>query len=403
MKIPIRLVRTVFQSALLLLILITGFRYAMGWSRTSIETYCPFGGLETAMSLFTHKQFACATGERNLALFVGLIVLTFLSRRVFCSWICPVGTLSEWLTKGINRLFKRRKNRSSSSSVPFVERFPKLDSILRWVRLPVLSGILYLTFRTGELIFRGVDPFYILFSFHGHDVQHWSYLVLGALIVSVALIPMAWCRYLCPLGAALWPVSAVGRLRISRNAAKCTNCRRCNRACIQHLDIATATDVRSGECTMCGDCLDVCPEKDALSIQTDVGIRKAAPAMLIPVLIIIVTVTSLYGASVFAIPSVVVDYPGARDSSSGITRTTVLIVDGARCVDTSKLAASSLNEVQGVIHCEAFASHNRMEITFDPEKTSVEAIKEAIEGPIYDSETGTYLFNQFHVVRIDNP
>ena len=42
-------VRTIFQLFFLIAAIITGFRYAMGWSRTTIETYCPFGGLETRL------------------------------------------------------------------------------------------------------------------------------------------------------------------------------------------------------------------------------------------------------------------------------------------------------------------------------------------------------------------
>ena len=40
-----------------------GIRFAMGWTLTSVEKYCPFGGLETAYALIARKRFTCAAGS----------------------------------------------------------------------------------------------------------------------------------------------------------------------------------------------------------------------------------------------------------------------------------------------------------------------------------------------------
>jgi polyferredoxin len=141
-----------------------------------------------------------------------------------------------------------------------------VDRPLRWLRVPVLAVILYFTYRTGELVFRGYDPYYILFSFHGHDVKSWSYAVLAVFLAGVIVFPMAFCRYLCPLGAALWPFSKAGRLRLVRNEAACTGCGVCDRSCPFAVDVSTAGDVRSGECTLCFECTAACPEDKALNL-----------------------------------------------------------------------------------------------------------------------------------------
>ena len=186
--------RTLFQVTWLAAAAITGFRFAMGWTRTSIETYCPFGGLESAISLFTQKRFTCATGERNLALFIALILLTLLSRKSFCGWICPVGTISEWFAALGRKLFWYK--RDGKERPPHALEPPRqIDRALRWIRLLVLIVILFFTYKTGELIFRGYDPYYILFSFHGHDVMLWSYAILAVILV-VGWFPLpitAWC------------------------------------------------------------------------------------------------------------------------------------------------------------------------------------------------------------------
>jgi len=258
--------RAVVQIVVLAAVIITGFRFAMGWSRTSIETYCPFGGLESALSLVTEQSFTCATGERNLALFGALLVLTLISRKSFCGWVCPVGAVSEWFAKLGRRLFPRRTE-ADGAPLHALEPPRRWDGALRWLRLPVLAVILFFTFRTGELIFRGYDPYYILFSFHGHDVRWWSYAVLGVILIGVVLIPMAWCRYLCPLGVSLWPFSAVGALRLVRNEEACTSCGACDRACPQAILVSRKPEVRSGECTMCFECTGVCPEPDVLELR----------------------------------------------------------------------------------------------------------------------------------------
>jgi len=258
--------RTLFQIFWVAATAVTGFRFAMGWTRTSIETYCPFGGLETALSLFTQKQFACATGERNLALFLALLILTLLSRKSFCGWVCPVGAISEWFVLMGRKLFSMKRGTKKAGWYG-LQPSPQVDGALRWLRLPILILILVFTYKTGELIFRGYDPYYILFSLHGHDVTLWSYGILAVIVTGVILLPMAWCRYLCPLGAALWPASALGRLRIARNDKACTGCRTCDQICPQAIAVSKVDQVRSGECTLCFECMENCPEEGVLELQ----------------------------------------------------------------------------------------------------------------------------------------
>lgn len=262
-----RWVRYTFQIVVVIAAAVTGLRHTMGWTTTTVETYCPFGGLETAYSLLTQKQFSCATGERNLALFGALLVLTLISRKSFCAWVCPVGTVSEWCSSVGRRLFKRRKD-SEGRSMHALEPTRPVDRALRWLRLPVLVVILFFTYRTSELIFRRFDPYYILFSAHGHDVEIWSYAVLAIILAGVVILPMAWCRYLCPLSVALWPFSKIGVLRLERHPELCTGCRLCDLACPQSIDISEMRQVTSGECTLCFECTETCPEEGALVLTT---------------------------------------------------------------------------------------------------------------------------------------
>lgn len=259
----IRGTRTLFQLAVVAAAVTAGIRLATGHALSGVEKYCPFGGFETAWSFVTRRSFSCATGELNLALFLALLGLTVLARKAFCSWVCPVGTVNEWIFALSRRLPWR---------LPLNPR-PGVDSALRWLRLPVLGVILFFTWRTGELVFRGYDPYYILFSAHGHEVKLWSYAILAAVLGAAFLVPMAWCRYLCPLGVTLWPLSALGRLRLRRIESSCTGCGACTRVCPHGIPVAKVVEVQSGECTLCLECVESCPAAGTIELRLE-GLRR---------------------------------------------------------------------------------------------------------------------------------
>lgn len=394
-------IRTIFQIAVLVAVVVTGVRHAMGWSRTSIETYCPFGGLETAYALVTESEFTCAAGERNLALFLGLIALTLIARKAFCGWVCPVGTVSEWCAALGARWFGRKRRDAGGARLHALEPPRAVDRALRWLRFPVLALILFFTYRTGELIFRGFDPYYILFSFHGHDVQLWSYLVLAVVLIGIVVVPMAWCRYLCPLGITLWPFARFGGLRLVRDSGSCTDCGACDRSCPQSLDPSRTDQVLSGDCTLCFKCTTACRE-DALELRAGMPRLRVASGV-VPVSVVGLTVVALLSTRLFAIPTLSVEYEAPAGSTASMERnqTVTMTVEGVSCKDKARLAADALSDTPGILRFVAYASYNRVRITYVPGSVTIPEIQEMLEGPVFVEETGTFLFNQYSVVEID--
>jgi hypothetical protein len=122
---------------------------------------------------------------------------------------------------------------------------------------------------------------------------------------------------------------------------------------------------------------------------------------IVPILIVLLIAVGLFAASLFAIPSVTVDFPVDEAPGTELIRTVAFVVNGVMCVDTARRACSTLEELPGVIRYVAYASHNRVEITFDSTRTNVEALREAIEGPVYDDESEKFLFHLFEVLEID--
>jgi polyferredoxin len=230
---------------------------ALGYGARSFEAFCPFGGAESLWGLVNAGDFSCALGPLNLSLFIGVIGLTLVAKKAFCGWACPIGFIGELLGKLGAKVTK-------GTLVPG----DRLDQWLRLLRYLVLVISLYFTYKLGELVLRGYDPFYLIFSGVGHGTVGWvSYAVLGILIVGAVLIPMFFCRYLCPLGAVLDPFSRIGLLKIHRDAQTCTACGHCQSACPHNIPVHALAKVANRDCTNCLECVDVCPDKAVLTLR----------------------------------------------------------------------------------------------------------------------------------------
>ncbi|MBM4371420.1 MAG: 4Fe-4S binding protein [Deltaproteobacteria bacterium] len=387
---PVTRLRRIFQLVVLAAALHAGWSFARGLGLASVETYCPFGGLETAWSVLTGGRVSCATGSHNLTLMAALLVLALLARKAFCGWVCPVGTVSELLAAAARRLRPGRRAQGLVTPPRAADRW------LRWLRWPVLVLILVLTARTAELVFRPLCPYYVMTSFHGHEVQAWSYGVLAVLLAGALVVPMIWCRYLCPLGAALWPPAAAGILRLRRRPERCSGCRACDAACPHSLSVSEAAELRSGECTLCLACVDSCPSAGALELAAP-RLARPLPRPLVPALVVVLAASGVVAGDAVALPSYVLEVAAAE----GETATATLVVRQVRCVDTARTAASHLATAAGVLRITAYAARHELEVEYDPSLTDAGTLARALEGPVWDGETGQFLYGRYEVLGIE--
>src|SRR3954471_16004495 len=160
-----------------------------------VEGYLPIAGL---MNL----KGALLTGElpkihpAGMFLIVAFLAISFVFRKTFCSWLCPVGTVSEYLWKLGRKVFKRNMN---------VPRW--LDVGLRGLKYLLLSFFLYAVISmTPHDIFAFLQSPYGLIA----DVKMLNFfrflgqtglIVIGMLMLLSVVIQNFWCRYLCPYGA----------------------------------------------------------------------------------------------------------------------------------------------------------------------------------------------------------
>jgi len=195
-----------------------------------------------------------------------LLVLAtgLLLKKAFCSWLCPVGSASEWLARLSQRVFGRKL------------RLP------RWLDLPLLSvKYLLLAFFLHAIVVRMSAPILAEFldsPYHRvADIKMLYFFtrmstltmqVLAALIVLSFVVPYFWCRYLCPYGAMLGVISWLSPLKVRRTALDCTDCGRCAAVCPSHIPVDRLGTVTSPECTGCLECVVHCPQPRALALET---------------------------------------------------------------------------------------------------------------------------------------
>ena len=218
-----------------------------------------------------------ATGEvprlhpAGLFLLAAFLGMSWLVRKSFCGWLCPVGTVSEYLWRLGRQTFGRNF------------RLPRrLDIGLRSLKYLLLGLFLY---AVGSMSVPAIRAF--LEGPYGmvDDVKMLNFfrllgltggMVVAALVVASVLVQNFWCRYLCPYGALLGLSALVSPLRIRRNASLCIDCDKCTQACPSALPVARLMAIRSAECTACLQCVAVCPAAGALAMVAP-G-RRAVPA-----------------------------------------------------------------------------------------------------------------------------
>ncbi len=223
---------------------------------------------------------AILTGElprrlpAGMVLLVAFLAITLLFRKAFCSWLCPVGTLSEWLWK-LGRLVFRR-----TFALPRWADWP-----LRGLKYALLAFFLWAVAGMSVEAIRAflASPYGLvadvkMLDFFRH-MGTTAAIVLAVLAVASVLVPNFWCRYLCPYGALHGLVSWLSPVRIRRDADLCIDCAKCAKACPSRLPVDVKRSVVSPECTGCLECIAVCPVKDALELSP--GRRVRLPAWVV--------------------------------------------------------------------------------------------------------------------------
>jgi len=180
-----------------------------------------------------------------LGVFSLLLLSVILFSRIFCGYVCPLGSMQELASK-LN--FKSTVKQQKKVKYSF-DPSNKLLHRIRWVYLMIL-GIT--AFIMGFSISQHLDPFNgFLFM---EELALFTLILLVLIFVASFFIYRPWCRGFCPFGAVSSLIS-FSRSRYARTD-DCTDCGLCEKICPSHA--ANRGDNKT-ECYYCNRCVDICP------------------------------------------------------------------------------------------------------------------------------------------------
>ena len=240
-----------------------------------------------------------------------VIVLTAVVGRVFCGWVCPLGTIH-----GIaSRLFRSRRRKPSTANHWSRWQLAKYYLLIAFLVMAALGShwvcvfdpIVLLYRTTTTALFPGLqwaiedgstavyqadpgvgslrltqvtEPVYTFFRDHVFVAPDQAFVGTG-LIVAFFVATLAlnayrrrfWCRYLCPLGALLGLVSWRPLLRRQTQQENCNQCDLCGTACHGAADVGAGAAWKPAECMGCLNCTDSCA-RNGLSFRFAAPWRK---------------------------------------------------------------------------------------------------------------------------------
>lgn len=394
------------------------------------EAYCPMGGLQALATFFVRGSLPCSMSMVQIVMGIALAAAVVLFSKLFCGYLCPLGTVQDLLMKLRNTIGWRGI---------VVKNGTVADKVLRVIKYVLLFWIFYSTATASELFCKNLDPYYAVATGFKGEITLWMSLIsVAAVILCGFMVNMFWCKYLCPLGAisnslkfwvwivvlaaAYYLLGAVGVnvpwwallaafcvvgylleilcgkpglqvLHIMKNDSKCTHCGLCTKACPYGIDVAgcRAGAVKAVDCTLCGECTAVCPV-DAIHTGVCVKGGRNVWNVLTPAVIALVLMgIGLWAGGKYELPTINVTWGIEQTLEDGTVKQLVdpsslktMEMEGLRsvkCYGSSMAFKAKLEKIRGVHGVKTFVSHHRAVITYDPAATTPEVIQESVFTP----------------------
>ena len=409
---------------------LAAFLLIPGKNPANPEAYCPMGGLQALTTFFVKGSLPCSMSMVQIVMGLVLAAAVVLFSKLFCGYLCPLGTVQDLLMKLRNTIGWRGI---------VVKNGTVADKVLRVIKYVLLFWIFYSTATASELFCKNFDPYYAVATGFKGEITLWMSLIsVAAVILCGFMVNMFWCKYLCPLGAisnslkfwvwivvlaaAYYLLGTIGVnvpwwallaafcvvgylleilcgkprlqvLHIMKNDSKCTHCGLCTKACPYGIDVAgcRAGAVKAVDCTLCGECTAVCPV-DAIHTGVCVkGGRNVWNVLAPSVIALVLMGIGLWAGGKYELPTINVTWGIEQTLEDGTVKQLVdpsslktLEMEGLRsvkCYGSSMAFKAKLEKIRGVHGVKTFVSHHRAVITYDPAATTPEIIQESVFTP----------------------
>lgn len=242
-----------FSQILILLLFASGPWFGVWIAKGNLSSSLFFETLPLTDPLLVLQTLFTGHVPYRSALIGAAIVLVFymlIGGRVFCSWVCPLNTVTDaaaWL---------RRRLGIKTGRTP--------DANTRYW---LLGGTLALSVVTGVLAWEWVNPVSLLHRALIFGMSGALFVVAGIFIYDLFVANRGWCGHLCPVGAFYSLLGRTALLRVSAvKRGACDDCMDCFSVCPEPQVIRPALKqagqksplILSSNCTACGRCIDVC-------------------------------------------------------------------------------------------------------------------------------------------------
>jgi ferredoxin len=420
-KKQVSLFRNILQFSVLALIILFFIGDQLGLGVVDFEAYCPMGGIQAILTLMQDGLIACNMTVTQMVLGAIFIFTVLVLGKLFCSHLCPLGTVSETLGK----LGDRLKIRREITGIP--------DKLLRSLKYILLFLTLTITLKTGELFCKEYDPFYTSITLFGHRVNFlYATISISIFVIGNVVFRLFWCKYMCPLGAIsnifkYWVGVAIvvvvlssmyffevgidvayivgiiclagyaleiykiqtkkqSVLKIIRHPHACIDCGLCSRSCPQGIDVADLELVKHPDCNICGDCVSACPKEGALTLNEKLNVK-----WLPSVIVVILFVTGLVIGSQYDLPTVSKAW-GSPEQMNSSKEFKLEHLSHITCFSSSMGFVKQMKEVDGILGVSTYISDHSANIVYDTTKLNELAIrkmlyaraKQFIEAPALD-------------------
>lgn len=383
------------------------------------EAYCPMGGLQALATYIAQGSLPCSMSSLQVMMGLALVAATVLFSKLFCAYICPLGTVQDLLKKLRNVLRIKSIKIANGSTI---------DKVLRIIKYCLLFLIFYMTVEASELFCKNLDPYYaVATGFKGELTLWMSILSICVLIFGSLLVDAFWCRYLCPLGAisnslkfwvwigALFAIyfiaDVIGAnipwavllgafcitgyllevfnarpklqlLHVLKDDSACNNCGLCTKQCPYHIDLRTFHNgkINHVDCTLCGECVAACANK-ALNVGVKENKvskwRKLTPAALTVILIAF----GMWAGGKIELPTIDVRWNTENVAPENLQTTTFDGLRTLKCYGSAMTFKAKMEKVNGVHGVQVFVRKQSADILYDANTTNPEKIREAIYVP----------------------
>ena len=393
------------------------------------EKYCPMGGLQALATYLANNSLPCSMSMVQIAMGIALVAAVVLFSKLFCAYICPVGTVQDLLSKARNAMHIKGIKVANGSV---------LDKVLRIVKYALVFWIFYMTVNASELFCKNLDPYYAIATGFKGEITLWMSIVsISVILIGSFFINMFWCRYLCPLGAisnslkfwvwigVIFGVYVVAGvlgadipwavllgafcitgylleifhakpklqvLHVTKDDALCNGCGLCMKKCPYNIDIKSVHNgkIQHVDCTLCGECVAAC-STNALNIGVCKPTRSKVWNIVPAILTVALIAFGIWAGGKFELPTIDMEWGIENVAEDGtvtqlvdpakLETTTIEGLRSVKCYGSSMAFKAKLEKIAGVHGVKVYVRRHAADILFDPAKTNHDKIQEAIYVP----------------------